>query len=377
MTLERRPSASLRPFGEEKAEHFCDPSNLNTSMLVQWRASVGRAACKANTVLTADNCFDLMVCSAQLRHTTMLRARATVPALIDSATQAWARIAADVQARYESAHGRPPLAVLADADDASDDASSGASDAASAKQQRTRASSAAQPPAVSVTRHVSIVAVHIRRGDTVLQQHRHMGDTMLRYFNRTMSVLRERYAHADGRPGARFVIVTDEHKPHWVFNQTTQLPPSSDDAYSHFFHAASGGYGTSFGTWSQRTAVHRLFGSQPDVAIADGTTLTEDFETLVHADVFVMSLSSLSYTAALLRAGSAAGAVIAPGCMHAITTFVPLASWELAECCPAASAAAAADSSTGPPPPSGSGRRLSHRHVGVTTGAPPPPPTFC
>ena len=49
-----------------------------------------------------------------------------------------------------------------------------------------------------------------------------MGDEMLRYFNRTISELRARYASTER--SVRFRIVTDEHKPHWTCNQTASRP---------------------------------------------------------------------------------------------------------------------------------------------------------
>ena len=75
------------------------------------------------------------------------------------ATALWARVAPEMQARFHAAHPAPPAS----------------------------------------TTGTTQVAVHVRRGDTVLQRHRHMGDAMLRYFNRTISMLRARY-HGTARP---------------------------------------------------------------------------------------------------------------------------------------------------------------------------------
>jgi len=327
MSRVRRPSAALRPYHEERVDHFCHPSNLNASLLIQW--TLGRPpSCEAGDVLTADNCFDLLVCGG--RQDESSGREPTLQELVAGTSRVWAHVASRVRAQFLSAHPRP----------------------STIRAQRG---------------HAVKVAVHIRRGDTVLQTHRHMGDAMLLYFNRTMSMLRTRYAQA-GR-AVHFIIVTDEQKSHWVYNQTSRLPLDSDEAYAHFLHPASGGFGTSFGTFSQRTAVHRLFGPQPDTTIADGATLIEDFNTMLHADVLVMSLSSLSLSAAFLRPS---GSVIAPACMHTISTFVPLGSWELFDCCPRSSPGSVAPmASTG-----SQGRRLS-RGRGRVASAPPKPPSFC
>ena len=335
MSLVPRRSASLRPWHEERADHYCAMSNRNASLLVQWLHGQSRALCNPETVFSADNCFELLACGGRRD------AEATLPELVSSASRAWARVGSEVQARYHAARPAPP--------------------------------SHQAPAAVAGhgRRQVSI-AVHIRRGDTVRQTHRHMGDAMLAYFNRTVSMLRTRYARVGHV--AKVTIVTDEDQPHWVYNQSSGLPSTSDAAYGPYL--TGGGFRTSFGTWSQRTAVRRLFGGQPHTAIADGAqggaSLERDLGTLVDADVLVISLSSLSYTAALLRVG---GTVVAPSCMHAFSIFVPLAHWELAECCPVSRGEALVETLADESFSRDQGRRLSRTRRGAGT-LPPPQPSF-
>ena len=335
MSLVPRRSASLRPWHEERADHYCAMSNRNASLLVQWLHGQSRALCNPETVFSADNCFELLACGGRRD------AEATLPELVSAASRAWARVGSEVQARFHAARPAPP--------------------------------SHQAPAAVAGhgRRQVSI-AVHIRRGDTVRQTHRHMGDAMLAYFNRTVSMLRTRYARVGHV--AKVTIVTDEDQPHWVYNQSSGLPSTSDAAYGPYL--TGGGFRTSFGTWSQRTAVRRLFGGQPHTAIADGAqggaSLERDLGTLVDADVLVISLSSLSYTAALLRVG---GTVVAPSCMHAFSIFVPLAHWELAECCPVSRGEALVETLADESFSRDQGRRLSRTRRGAGT-LPPPQPSF-
>ena len=58
--------------------------------------------------------------------------------------------------------------------------------------------------------------------------------------------------------------------------------------------------------------------------------LEVDLALMVHADVFVMSLSSVSYVAALLRGSNV---VVAPDCMRNATQFQPFRTWDAAPCC--------------------------------------------
>lgn len=328
MRVQRRPSASARPVmvdrqtgarvAEERADHFCSAGNLNSSFLFQLltRTTEASRLCRPNTVYSGDNCFDILVCA------TGWPQGASVAAQMARASSVWALVSKELRARYLRVH-MPPIS-LAHAN------RHGAWAAGVAVVREVESGSA-------LHHSVTSIAVHIRRGDTVLQSHRHMGDAMLVYFNRTVDTLRKRYASL-GHP-ARFTIVTDERKPHWICNQSdprwrSNVTRVADAACKQAISPITGGHGTSFGTSSQRSAVHRLFEPLEDVVIADSSSLTEDFNTMVHSQVLVISLSSLSYAAALLRAGDAGGTIVAPTCMHQITNFLPMPSWDLALCCP-------------------------------------------
>ena len=113
-----------------------------------------------------------------------------------------------------------------------------------------------------------------------------------------------------------------------------------------------------------------------DVSIIEPSSLTDDVTRLVYADVLVISLSSLSYAAAMLRDDLAAdGVVVAPACMADLTIMLPLPRWELAPCCPNTSNSSDEHDRQAPPQAQQRhARRLSRR-----TRAPPRPPPlgFC